>query len=243
MHGFLHGKVAANPSFRQSATNLHHILRFLHNSIISISWADASRSNELSGPLLSELQNGPVQSIGQSMILPTRTVYFITHPDVLIDPAVPVPDWPLSPRGRSRMTSALALSWMHSVRAVWCSTERKARDGAEILASHLGFAVAELAELGENDRSATGYLPRAEFEAVADLFFARPNESVRGWERAVDAQRRIIEGVDRVLAATAGCRGDIAIVGHGGVGTLLFCHLRGGARRPIAAKTYVKAGL
>ena len=27
------------------------------------------------------------------------TVFFITHPDVAIDPAVPVPDWPLNPRG------------------------------------------------------------------------------------------------------------------------------------------------
>jgi len=25
-------------------------------------------------------------------------VHFITHPDVVIDPAVPVPDWPLSAR-------------------------------------------------------------------------------------------------------------------------------------------------
>ena len=33
-------------------------------------------------------------------------VYFITHPDVLIDPAVPVPEWPLSPRGRARMQAA-----------------------------------------------------------------------------------------------------------------------------------------
>ena len=35
------------------------------------------------------------------------TVFFITHPDVMIDPAVPVPDWPLNLRGRSR-TQALA---------------------------------------------------------------------------------------------------------------------------------------
>ena len=36
-------------------------------------------------------------------------VYFITHPDVTIDPAVPVPAWPLSPRGRARMTAILTL--------------------------------------------------------------------------------------------------------------------------------------
>lgn len=156
-----------------------------------------------------------------------QAVYFITHPDVLIDPAVPVEDWPLSPRGCERMTQALALPWIGGLRAVWCSTERKARDGAAILAGHLGLSVRELAALGENDRSATGYLPKAEFEAVADLFFAHPDRSIRGWERAADAQRRITGAVETVLAASADCGGDIAIVAHGGVGALLLCRLQG----------------
>lgn len=30
-------------------------------------------------------------------------VYFITHPDVVIDPNVRVPQWPLSARGKERM--------------------------------------------------------------------------------------------------------------------------------------------
>ena len=42
--------------------------------------------------------------------------------------------------------------------------------------------------LHENDRSATGYLPPNQFEAMADRFFAEPQASVLGWERAVDAQ-------------------------------------------------------
>ena len=141
----------------------------------------------------------------------------------MIDPAVPVPDWPLAARGRERMSRALTLPWAGQLRAVWCSTERKARDGAAILAGHLGLLVTELDQLGENDRSATGYLPRIEFEAVADLFFAHPEQSIRGWERAADAQARIVAAVEQVLVASAG---DTAIVSHGGVGALLLCHLR-----------------
>lgn len=152
-----------------------------------------------------------------------RTAYFITHPDVVVDPAVPVPDWPLSARGQERMARVLALPWTVNLRAVWCSTERKARDGAAVLARHLGLQVMELEGLGENDRSATGYLPQAEFEALADLFFAYPEQSIRGWERAADAQARIVAAMEQVLAS---CDGDIAIVSHGGVGTLLLCHLR-----------------
>ena len=161
------------------------------------------------------------------MISTTRTVYFITHPDVLIDPAVPVPEWPLSPRGRDRMVQALARPWASGLGVVWCSTERKARDGAEILAGPLGLPIMELDKLGENDRSATGYLPKREFEAVANLFFTHPEESIRGWERAADAQRRIVGAVQEVLTASAGFGGDVAIVAHGGVGTLLLCHFRG----------------
>lgn len=155
-----------------------------------------------------------------------RHVYLITHPDVLIDPAVPVPDWPLSPRGRERMQMVLRLPWMAGVRALFSSTERKAIDGAAILAAALALPVTELEDLGENDRSSTGYLPKLEFEAMADTFFARPEGSVRGWERAIDAQRRIVAAMAEVLCR-APAEGDIAVVSHGGVGALLLCHLQG----------------
>lgn len=152
-------------------------------------------------------------------------VHFITHPDVLIDPAVPVPDWPLSERGRERMRAALAAPWVAGIRTIHCSTERKAVDGAQILAGHLGLGFIAHADMGENDRSATGFLPRDEFEATADLFFAHPADSIRGWERAMDAQARIVAAVDRVLAVPG--PGDIAIVAHGAVGALQLCHLLG----------------
>jgi hypothetical protein len=36
------------------------------------------------------------------------SVFFITHPDVAIDPAVPTPDWLLNERGRARMYAMTA---------------------------------------------------------------------------------------------------------------------------------------
>jgi broad specificity phosphatase PhoE len=153
-------------------------------------------------------------------------IHFITHPEVVIDPAIPVPDWPLSPLGMRRMRLALELPWLASVHAIFSSAERKARDAADLLGERLRLVPVIVEDLGENDRSATGYLPKAQFEAVADEFFARPEESVRGWERAVDAQRRIIEAVERALSM-APAEGDIAIISHGGVGALLLCHLKG----------------
>lgn len=152
------------------------------------------------------------------------TITFITHPDVAIDPSIPVPDWCLNPTGVARMRSMLTQHWVASITHVASSAERKARDGADILASHLGLVPSVHEALGENDRSATGYLPKPAFEALADAFFAKPTHSMQGWERAVDAQARIVGAVRAVLAQAPD--GDVAVVSHGGVGALLLCHLR-----------------
>ena len=154
------------------------------------------------------------------------TLHFITHPEVVIDASVPVPEWPLAPEGVRRMGQALEQPWMSRLVAVFSSAERKAMDAARLVADRFGLSPAVVAELGENDRSATGYLPKAEFEATADLFFAHPDESFRGWERAVDAQRRIITAIERVIVEAPG-HGDVAVISHGGVGALLLCHLKG----------------
>lgn len=155
-----------------------------------------------------------------------RTIHFITHPEVVIDPAVPVPDWPLSAEGLRRTYLMLGQSWPDSLGSLFTSAERKARDMAVVVGARLSLAPQILAALGENDRSATGYLPKAEFEQVADAFFAAPDQRIRGWERAVDAQERIVAAVVQVIAS-ASADGDIGIVSHGGVGALLLCHIKG----------------
>jgi broad specificity phosphatase PhoE len=161
-----------------------------------------------------------------------RTLYLITHPNVVISRDVPVPRWPLSELGKQRMRAGLKQPWVRDVTSVYCSTEQKAIDGAEILAQHLSLGFSRIEELGENDRSATGFLPPDEFERVADEFFGSPEASVRGWERAIDAQARIVGAVHRIfeMDRTAGA---LAIVSHGAVGTLLYCHLAG---EPIARR-------
>ena len=90
-----------------------------------------------------------------------RPVYFITHPNVVVSRDVPVPQWPLSELGISRMSAGLRQPWMREIATVWSSAEQKAIDGARILADHLSLDFTMHAELGENDRSATGFLSSA----------------------------------------------------------------------------------
>jgi broad specificity phosphatase PhoE len=103
----------------------------------------------------------------------SRLVYFITHPDVVIDPAVPVPRWPLSERGLQRMRRLLRQPWIAQLEAIYCSMEQKAIDGAAILSEATGLPFHQLAALGENDRSLTGYLRGAEFQTTVEAFFTR----------------------------------------------------------------------
>lgn len=147
---------------------------------------------------------------------------FVTHPEVAIDPAVPVPRWRLDEKGTARMRAFADGPVLDGVGAVWASTEAKAIEGAGIVAARFGLPVMVDAALDENDRSATGYLPPPAFEATADAFFAHPHESVSGWERAIDAQARVVAAYHRIAAAA---QGDVAIVAHGAVGALLLCRL------------------
>src|SRR6188768_2078390 len=112
-----------------------------------------------------------------------RSVLFITHPEVRIDPEVPVPLWSLSALGAQRMRRFAEQLHARNVQHVWSSEERKAIEAAQILAESLGLTPRTYQPLGENDRRSTGYLDKARFEAMADRFFAQPELSAEGWER------------------------------------------------------------
>jgi broad specificity phosphatase PhoE len=151
---------------------------------------------------------------------------YITHPEVRIDPLVPVPDWPLSEKGRARAEAAAGRDWVSRIGRIVSSDERKAVETAGILAKAAGVQVEVIAGAGENDRSATGFLPPDRFEIAANWFFAHPEQSYQGWERAIDAQARIVAVVEQVLSSHDPAV-PVAFIGHGGVGTLLKCHLGG----------------
>lgn len=153
------------------------------------------------------------------------SLIFLTHPEVVIDPHQPITEWPLNPIGRARMERFVDMLSDRTITAVYASTERKARDGAAIVAKRLGLSYATHEDLGENDRSSTGFIAPPEFWEVVREFFGRPHESIRGWERAIDAQTRIVNAVSRILREDE-TSGDIVIVSHGAVGCLLTAHLQ-----------------
>ncbi|MDV7142138.1 histidine phosphatase family protein [Tropicimonas sp. TH_r6] len=154
-----------------------------------------------------------------------QVVRYLSHPQVLIDPAIPVPNWGLNDLGKGRVAALAASKALAGTQHVISSAETKAIETATPLATALGCRNEVREAMHENDRSATGFLPPEEFEIVADQFFANPDRSVRGWETATNAQNRIVTEVQQCLSL---CKtGDVLFVGHGGVGTLLYCYLSG----------------
>lgn len=156
-----------------------------------------------------------------------QTIRYLTHPQVLIDPGQDIQKWSLNDVGQTRVAALAASAALQGTTRVISSAETKALETAQPLADALGVTLEVREKMHENDRSATGFLPPEEFERVADQFFAAPDVSARGWETARAAQARIVAEVAQSLATPV--TGDVLFVGHGGVGTLLYCHLRGGA--------------
>jgi len=152
-----------------------------------------------------------------------RTIRYLSHPQVSIEPSKPVPEWSLNEVGKRRVERLAKSGVLANTQLIVSSAETKAIETASplVAAIQCDFEIRE--KMHENDRSSTGFLPPEEFETVADQFFADPTKSVRGWETAQAAQSRIVSEVEDCLSLCP--EGDILFVGHGGVGTLLFCHL------------------
>lgn len=151
-------------------------------------------------------------------------LHFITHPEVVIDPNTPVPEWHLSDKGIGRMKALLDKPWVSNIDIVYSSDEQKAKDGAGILSQHLSIDYFIESQLGEIDRSSTGFVGGDAFWEIVKEFYAHPNESVRGWEKAVDAQQRIIKAVEAIIEKHDAQ--NITIVSHGAVGALYLGYLK-----------------
>jgi broad specificity phosphatase PhoE len=150
-------------------------------------------------------------------------IRYMSHPEVVIDPDVAVPRWGLSEVGRRRTRAMCRQPWLPTIRRIVSSPERKAVEAAAIVAGEVGVEVEIRSRTGETDRSASGFVSHDRHEELADAFFAHPEQSAEGWERAVDVQARVSAALDDLLGVDV----DVLVVGHGAAGTLWYCLLAG----------------
>lgn len=153
-----------------------------------------------------------------------KTIYFLSHPDVLINREIPITKWGLSDLGRKKMDGVLGFGWLAKIEEIYSSLETKAMEAAQIISDKLGIKSSAIEELGEIDRSSTGFLEFDKFQMAVDSFFSKPEESYKGWEKAADAQKRITNVVYNQIIKNSKAK-NILIVSHGGVGALLLADL------------------
>lgn len=141
-------------------------------------------------------------------------IYLITHPEVIIDPKKDIEKWDLSPIGKERTHKLATQDWWKNISHIFTSEETKAITTTKIISELTHIPYTSHAELNENDRSSTGFLPYDEFMKQTMKFFEFPEDSQRGWETAFQAQERICDFIQKEILAQK--IDKLAIIGHGG---------------------------
>jgi 2,3-bisphosphoglycerate-dependent phosphoglycerate mutase len=135
-------------------------------------------------------------------------------------------DPPLDEVGVAQAQRLAAYLAIESIKAVYSSPMRRARETAAPLADRLGLEVVASDGLAEWDRHAEEYVPIEELRASGD---ARWHALLAGeWISDEDPQafaRRVVDAVEAIIAAHPG--EAVVAVCHGGVINAYLAHLLG----------------
>jgi broad specificity phosphatase PhoE len=148
----------------------------------------------------------------------------VRHARVSPEPGKPLRLWGLSEHGRRAAEALGQREALRTVRVIASSPESKAAQTAAAFAN--GRPIVEVADLGELDRSAAGFIAtEAERLGLVRAILEQPDVSIRGCEAASDARNRFVRAIDGLVADNP--RGGLAVVAHGTVLSLYMAHLRG----------------
>ena len=157
-----------------------------------------------------------------------KKIVYITHPSTNIDPLIPADQWTISDEGERQIANLAQNPFWKNIETIYSSTEPKARYSAQILNDrivHLKFPMPSgIEDLVEINRNSTGFLKPPEFRNAMDEFYLHPDKSFKGWETANGAVSRTMNIISRIMEDNI--NKNVAIVGHGAVGTLLVCALK-----------------
>lgn len=153
----------------------------------------------------------------------SQLLFLVRHAPVELDLVVPAEHWTLSEEGRELAQRLAALPVLADLQIVWSSPEPKAQATAQPLVDLHSCTFLIHPHLAELQRGPSNLPDRVAYEAAVRRAFANPETSSGGWERACDAQQRIIKAVNEIGGQASG---PAAIVSHGLILSLLVAHLR-----------------
>ena len=137
-------------------------------------------------------------------------IYLIRHAETQQDTGAEASQWVLSERGEEQVELLSQQSFWAEVKAVISSPERKAIATVQDIAFEKKIPFSTHDCLRELQRTPE-YI--ADYDARVLEVFEQPARSIGGWERAADAQARIMRCVEELIAAHA--EAPIAICSHG----------------------------
>ncbi len=129
--------------------------------------------------------------------------------------------WPLSERGESQVRELTAQPFWDEVKAIICSDEQKAVATVQSIAFEHGIPLYTRSCLRELART-PGII--GDYAARVQEVFAKPALSVGGWERAADAQARIVACIHGLIQEFDAA--PFAIVSHGMLLALLLAAMQ-----------------
>jgi broad specificity phosphatase PhoE len=154
----------------------------------------------------------------------TKLIY-VTHPSVIFSQEIPIDQWGLSEKGKEEAKNLVEMSFWNEVDVLYSSTETKAYELADIIKAKFNIDYEKFDELKEADRSSTGALPLEEYMQGVRQAYLNPDIGFSGWEsHRLMMQRNSIK-VEEIMEKHKDQ--TVAIIGHGGAGTVLKCYIKG----------------
>ena len=136
----------------------------------------------------------------------------------------PASAWKLGEVGRRRSELLAARLSEFSPEVIWSSSEPKAIETAQIVASEFSVPVEIADGLEEHHRDNVPFLSKEVFEEAVERFFRCPDRLVLGTETAEQASNRFAAAIEKVIDAG---QADSIVVTHGTVMTLYVASLAG----------------
>ncbi|HJQ14644.1 MAG TPA: histidine phosphatase family protein [Anaerolineales bacterium] len=155
----------------------------------------------------------------------TKYLILIRHSLPRIEEDRPANAWNLSVEGQLRAHRLAEQLERFEPEIIVSSNEPKAKETAEILATHFQIDMQTISDLREQDRSNVPYLSTNEFQASMREFFQKPDELVLGSETANQAHTRFYRAVHSILKEHR--NKTVLIVTHGTVISLFVSRLTG----------------
>jgi broad specificity phosphatase PhoE len=155
----------------------------------------------------------------------TKYLLLVKHSVPEISGDRPANTWKLSEEGRLRSQRLAEELESFEPEVLVSSDEPKAKETAEILASHLRLNMQIVPNLHEHDRSDLLYLSHEAFHASIRAFFQTPDKLVFGKETANQAYSRFYRAVHSIL--NENLNKTIVVVTHGTVISLFVSRLTG----------------